>query len=198
VLVDSFADGIAATMAFSAFTINEGVCSTSYSELYLPTCPLLTFDLFLLHLLSITNLALLLVILSTALSPSYYLSNSSSLEANDNGVKVDPESTDAFVMWDFALDSPPHSPVGEPSSPLLSSASKSYGAVPATPKRNRAYSQPSPGHDTPSSASSVKRDKFAEGRLWSYIPLLLGSMGAGGASVLSLVKSKSKYSQSTI
>lgn len=191
------ADDAAATMAFSAFTIHEGVCSTSYSELYLPTCPLLTFDLFLLHLLSITNLALLLVILSTALSPNYYLSNSTSLEIDEEGGKADPESTDVFLMWDFVLDSPPQLPVEDQNSPLLPSSSKFYGAVPATPKRARAYSQPSPEQTTPRSSVPAKKDKFADGRLRSYVPLLLGSIGAGGASLLSLARSKSRYSQSS-
>ena len=190
-----FADDLAATMAYSAFTIHEGVCSTSYSKLYLPTCPLLTFDLFLLHLLSITNLALLLVILSTALSPNYYLIHSTSVDTEIEG-EAQAEPIDAFVMWDFVLESPPSTPPGEHRSPLLPTSSKSYGAVPATPKRILTYSQPSPEQGVPSHAtdSPARRDKFAEGRLRSYVALLLGSVGAGGASVLSLFQSKSQYS----
>jgi hypothetical protein len=185
-------------MAYSAFTINEGVCSTSYSKLYLPTCPLLTFDLCLLHLLSITNLALLLVILSTALSPNYYLLHSPSLDTETAAGETQTEAIDAFVMWDYVLESPSSIPPGEHSPPLLPSSSRSYGAVPATPKRTLTYPQQSLGEGTSNlPGGPSRRDKFAEGRLRSYVALLLGSIGAGGASVLSLVQSTNQYSQSS-
>jgi hypothetical protein len=118
-------------MAFSAFTLSKGVCSLTISKLYLPTCPLLTFDLALLHLLSTTTLALMLVILSTALSPSYYLSMSTDTKHT--------EDTDVFVMWDLALASPPSSPR---LSPVLISGG-SYGSIlPITPLRTT-YGKPS-------------------------------------------------------
>jgi hypothetical protein len=175
-------------MAYSAFTINEGVCSTSYSKLYLPTCPLLTFDLCLLHLLSITNLALLLVILSTALSPNYYLLHSPSLDTETAAGETQTEAIDAFVMWDYVLESPSSIPPGEHSPPLL----------PSSPKRTLTYPQQSLGEGTSNlPGGPSRRDKFAEGRLRSYVALLLGSIGAGGASVLSLVQSTNQYSQSS-
>lgn len=181
-------------MAFSASTLKAGICSTSFSELYLPTCPLLTFDLILLHLLSITTLSLLLVILSIALSPSYHLSLSS---LHVDG-KNDPESMDAFVMWDLALASPPSSPHLERGDPLSGAGSRSYGAVAAEPMMgNGSYPQPTQtGQAEP--LPIAKKDKFGEGRVWSYIPLLLCSIGAYVASIIAVVKTQSRYRKRTI
>ena len=180
-------------MAFSAFTLDKGVCSSTISSLYLPTCPLLTFDLALLHLLSTCNLTLLLVILSTALSPTYYLSLSSSLQPNDaRRIDLNPEATNAFIMWDLALASPPSSPHLRPATDSL--ATKSYGtSAPAQPLAASPYPQPGPSSSfnegaNPSTNSTPfrKRDKFAEGRMWSYVPLGICSLGVAGAAVSSL------------
>lgn len=192
-------DPPAATMAFSAFTLSEGVCSTSLSDTYLPNCPLLTLDMVLLHLLSITALALLLVILSTALSPHYFLAHSplASVEGGGTSAKGDPESTDAFVMWELALASPPASPriSGQPTA----TTSTTYGTVdtvlPNDPPVDR-YPQPgAPSTSTSPATSSKRKDKFAEGRVWSYIPLLLCSILASTACIMSFATSPSKYSE---
>ena len=186
-------------MAFSAFTVKRGVCSSTLSEIYLPTCPLLTFDLILLHLLSISTLALLLVILSTTLSPSYYMIHSPSMSQGDgpSSKLEDPESTDAFVMWEIALASP-SSPRLEPV--VSPSTAKSYGTYsPATPIHFETPSTSqfppaqlsySPTSSEPASTIPVKRDKFAAGRVWSYVPLMLCSIGAFAASTVTLVKTK--------
>jgi hypothetical protein len=153
---------------------------------------LLTFDLILLHLLSITSLSLLLVILSIALSPSYHLS----LSDIEGGSKSDPESMDAFVMWDLALASPPSSPRVEEQGPFSPTTPRSYGTVPPRPiMGSHSYSQPGPSSAPPASPPPTNRikDKFAEGRVWSYVPLLVCSVGAYGASIAALVKTQSRY-----
>ena len=176
----------AATMAFSAFTLEKGVCSMNVPDVLLPTCPLLTFDLALLHLLSSATLSLLLVILSATLSPSYYLAYSTSLDvAQGDGSKGDLTTSDVFVMWDMALASPPSTP-SRSTTPLP--ASTSYGTQsPTTPLAQRAYSQPATlqvPDDQPIMAPAPlrKRDKFAEGRVWNYVPLLLVALGAVGCA----------------
>ncbi len=176
-------------MAFSAFILKRGVCSNDIAfNSTVPKCPLLTFDLFLLHLLSTADLALLLVILSTALSPSYYISHSPSLLDRD-GLAKNPESTDAFIMWDLALASPPSSPRLDATP---SSSTKTYGtATPATPLTPAAHPQPSNPYadgESPSGDSlpPPRKDKFAEGRLWNYASLCSCSMGAIITTALSL------------
>ena len=155
-------------------------------DVLLPTCPLLTFDLALLHLLSSATLSLLLVILSATLSPSYYLAYSTSLDvAQGDGSKGDLTTSDVFVMWDMALASPPSTP-SRSTNPLP--ASTSYGTQsPSTPLAQRAYSQPATlqvPDDQPVMAPAPlrKRDKFAEGRVWNYVPLLLVALGAVGCA----------------
>jgi len=184
-------------MAFSAFTLHKGVCSTVVSDIFLPTCPLLTVDLALLHLLSTCNLALLLVILSTALSPLYYLSLSPSFPDTDAGgpAKVDPEAADAFVMWDLALASPPSSPRLD-----ATPSSRTYGtSVPATPITPASRASPSNPYQSPAKASSAsaegatpprRRDRFAEGRIWSYVPLAGCSLGVAGTAAFVLHEGK--------
>jgi hypothetical protein len=145
-------------MSFSVFTLGEGVCSktSSNQSIALPTCPLLTFDLALLHLLSTTTLALLLVTISNSLSPSY----ASSLSAIPN--KQDPEG--GLIMWELAVNSPPPSPTLRPSGSALASASgMRYGAI----------DEP---HTRTVDPSIVKKDKFIEGRVVSYGLLLLVSV----------------------
>ncbi|RXK40943.1 hypothetical protein M231_01791 [Tremella mesenterica] len=181
-----------ATMAFSAFTLEKGVCSFEISEVFLPNCPLLTFDLALLHLLSSTTLSLLLVILSTALSPNYYLQYSNMDPSEEIATKDVPES-DVFVMWEMALASPPQSPklgsakLKDPSTPAMSYGTQS----PTTPLAQRL---PQPTNPYSSSAESdingtsgeagvpKKRDKFAEGRVWNYVPLLFCSIVVVGCA----------------
>lgn len=177
----------AATMSFSAFTIHEGVCSTDLSDTYLPTCPILTFDLVLLHLLSIVTLCLLLSVLSTALSPGYYLAHSSAAAYGD-GAKDDPESADMLVMWDLALASPPSSPRVAPA--LLNPyASKSYGTtestVPVLGTQGDDPEFPAP--------ITTRRDKFAQGRLASYLAIFTCSLGVCGASITSILNSPGRY-----
>lgn len=158
----------AATMAFSSFTLGEGVCSSSERGVLLPTCPLLTFDLALLHLLSTATLALLLVILSNTLSPSYYATLSLTDSGSGKDLQGDAGPSSMLVMWELAVGSPPPSPRLQPSS---SAAPTGYGAI---------DSMPAPAVETPSSSSApptVKRDRFAEGRVISYALLLLVSLG---------------------
>lgn len=91
-------------MAFSAFTLQQGVCSPTLPEFLLPTCPILTFDLTLLHLLSTSTLALLLVIVSSTLSPSYF----ESLSLSEG--RVVGKGSRGYIMWEMALGSVPSSP----------------------------------------------------------------------------------------
>jgi hypothetical protein len=185
----------AATMAFSAFTLSKGVCSLTISKLYLPTCPLLTFDLALLHLLSTSTLTLVLVILSTTLSPNYHLS----LSPSADGGKVGPEERDVFVMWDLALASPPGSPRLGPvrTGGGLGGGGRSYGAI-----TNELAGVPGGVYPQPSNPYAIddivvtptttpkKRDKFAEGRLWIYIPLGMSSLAVLVAAAVVLGESQ--------
>ncbi|EIW71156.1 hypothetical protein TREMEDRAFT_67599 [Tremella mesenterica DSM 1558] len=174
-----------ATMAFSAFTLEKGVCSFEISEVFLPNCPLLTFDLALLHLLSSTTLSLLLVILSTALSPNYYLQYSN-MDPSEEIATKDVIESDVFVMWEMALASPPQSPklgsakLKDPSTPAMSYGTQS----PTTPLAQR-LPQPTNPY-SPSAESDInvpkKRDKFAEGRVWNYVPLLICSIVVVGCA----------------
>jgi hypothetical protein len=175
-------------MTYSYFTLVSSVCAEAVQQLFTPTCPVLTFDLALLHLLSTTTLALLLVILSTALSPNYFASMSPSYEAS----KDDQESM--FVMWELALASPP-------SSPRLGATRMDTGFTPIgygttgtpTTKKQAQLSDVENPYEAGQGASATtvdvmvrKRDKFADGRLWSYFPLLGCSLGVAisGAWVL--------------
>lgn len=168
---DTFA---AATMSFSAFTFGQGVCHlpSSSSEadtprnFILPTCPILTFDLALLHLLSTTTLSLLLVILSIALSPGYggTLSDIKGIDRSDNG-NGNGDEEGVLVMWDLAINSPPSSPrlVGR-EEPL------GYGAVEAGPG-------PGPSSTTTIFEAPTKVDRYASGRMITHGLLLLVSLG---------------------
>ncbi|WVQ83187.1 hypothetical protein IAT38_005326 [Cryptococcus sp. DSM 104549] len=198
-----------ATMAFSAFTLQQGVCSPTLPEFLLPTCPLLTFDLTLLHLLSTATLALLLVILSSTLDPNYFLSFSEDEDAEE--LEGSGGKSQGFVMWELALASAPSSPVLGPStapklraglSPTTPSTVRSYGTpLPATPLTGaNPYAQPGEGPTMPGTAEiglgseaahemkppPKRRDKFAEGRVWTYVPLGLCSLGVACASMLVL------------
>ncbi|ORY20907.1 hypothetical protein BCR39DRAFT_554474 [Naematelia encephala] len=164
-----------ATMSFSAFTLSQGVCSSVISEIFLPTCPLLTFDLSLLHLLSTSTLALLLVVLSTALSPSYYLDLSTAL--SDGAVAAKTASgSDVFVMWELALADAPMGGYDVSSSSAKGSGVKSYGTVEST--RIDVQSEDNgPSGPVENAVPVVRRDKFAEGRALSYFSLGLCSIG---------------------
>lgn len=138
-------------MSFSAFTIANGVCSANTTKSFsLPTCPLLTFDMALLHALSTSTLALLLVILSTALSPGYAASLSGIDE--EDGTRREGEG---LIMWELAINSPPPSPTLAPTS------RSGYGAVEEVTTRKI----PAP-----------KRDK-SRGGVITYAGLLLVSIG---------------------
>ena len=159
----------AATMSFSAFTLGEGVCSASASSSHpfeLPTCPLLTFDLALLHLLSTSTLALLLVILSTALSPGYAasLSNMDGKSREEGGL----------VMWELAVNSPPPSPL--PAILTLGGGS-GYGAIDEDEAMTRIVTPP------------IKRqDRFAKGGVVVYALLLLISVGVVISAIVLMTK----------
>jgi hypothetical protein len=152
-------------MSFSVFTLGEGVCSTSPLQITLPTCPLLTFDLALLHLLSTSTLALLLVILSISLSPGYAASLST-FQANKVVGRGDNDGDgdgDVLIMWELAVNSPPPSPRLAP----LVIGSSGYGAIDTA-----ASSSVSTHGDTP----IHRKDRFAQGRVISYVLLLLVSI----------------------
>lgn len=160
-------------MSFSAFTFGEGVCSVSSDsgadrDFQLPTCPILTFDLALLHLLSTATLALLLVILSTALSPAYHASLSEFEGVN----KSTREGNDVLFMWDLAINSFPPSPR------LVASSSREagYGAVDAV--------EAAPSDGTIVFEAPVKRDRYASGRVLTHGLLLLLSLGVVLAAAL--------------
>lgn len=181
-------------MSFSSFTLGEGVCSSSSKGVLLPTCPLLTFDLALLHLLSTATLALLLVILSNTLSPSYYTSISNLIDDEENedrtsdgdrggGMKNGRGSV--LVMWELAINSPPPSPRLDPASHLSgTSRSTGYGATETSTSIN--HSVPVTVRD--STPGIVKRDRFSEGRVICYSLLLLVSLGVvvGAALLMSM------------
>ncbi|WVQ98168.1 hypothetical protein IAU59_005290 [Kwoniella sp. CBS 9459] len=202
-----------ATMSFSLFTLNQSTCQPAFPDHMLPSCPLLTFDLTLLHLLSITSFIQLLMILSSILSAFTGLSKSGDIGAGAGG--------EGFVMWELALASPSASPMLKPqrslspsdgaaaaaagpsSDPSISTHVRSYGATSTQPPPISVPSfslsqEPSmPGtHCSESSAesspsrggSSSKKDKFAIGRLRTYIPLSIASLSVGcGAIAANLI-----------
>ena len=159
-------------MAFSAFILRRGMCTFKISDITLPTCPLLTFDLALLHFLSVACLALMLVILSTVLAPTYHLSLSPSAGPEE---LQDPEATGMFVMWDLALASPP-------SSPRIKPVASTYGSTQAAQEPTNPYAE--------SNGVAKRRDKFAEGRVMSYLPLAIGSLGVVLATIWVMIETK--------
>ena len=184
-------------MSFSSFTLGEGVCSSSSKGVLLPTCPLLTFDLALLHLLSTATLALLLVILSNTLSPNYYtsISNLADEEDDEEGTSISAGDRgrgrgggvkngrgSVLVMWELAINSPPSSPRLDPTSSLSGpSRPNGYGATETT--TNASHSGPATVRDDTSVIR--KRDRFSEGRIIWYSLLLLVSLGVVvGAALL--------------
>lgn len=184
-------------MAFSAFTLQQGVCSPTLPEFLLPTCPLLTFDLTLLHLLSTSTLALLLVIISSTLSPSYFESLSLS-----EGQAVGKGSR-GYIMWEMALGSVPNSPtrVNQSLPPDIGQTTPeslvSYGTLSPTTPRNSTWSyaqgmadaeptMPSSSASEPWQSPPKKKDRYAEGRVWTYLPLFLCSLGVACASMIGL------------
>ncbi|KAL1407264.1 hypothetical protein Q8F55_006682 [Vanrija albida] len=148
-----------ATMAFSAAIVDNGVCARSLSSVRLPSCPLLTFDLTILHLLSVSSLALVLVILSAVVRPGYEMSHS--LLSDSESDTSSPGKSGGLVLWDMAL-----APIPEPAGPSSAPSTSTYGAVRAAEEQPPDFSPPHP-----------PRDKFAEGRLWSYAPLVACSVG---------------------
>ena len=91
-------------------------------------------------------------------------------------------------MWDLALASPPSSPRLDPTS----GPSTSYGTTEPVPKlshtaepaTNPYAPDAGPSFEFAPSSTPRKRDKFAEGRVWSYTPLATWSAGAIIASGL--------------
>jgi len=181
-------------MSFSAFTFGEGVCSVSIStdpdasphrDFQLPTCPILTFDLALLHLLSTATLALLLVILSTALSPAYQASQS---DIEGVGLKASREEDDVLIMWDLAINSPPPSPRLEPAL-MGGERGRSYGAVEV-----EVEAEAGPSGGTAVFEAPVKKDRYETGRVLTHGLLLLVSLGVVLASALLVAQGQNSES----
>nr|XP_019047028.1 hypothetical protein I302_03635 [Kwoniella bestiolae CBS 10118]OCF25958.1 hypothetical protein I302_03635 [Kwoniella bestiolae CBS 10118] len=174
------------TMSFTLFTIDSSLCQYTLHYLDdLPTCPILSFDLTLLHLLSILTFGQVLNYFSIALS-----SESESDNKDDN---------DRFVMWELAINSPPHSPVLQPrtlrnapsgAESRIRGAGSGYGATSTSDTNAAVQVQTRQEADTDQVSTSEidirdeeertdrpqKRDKFSKGRLWTYIPLNLCSL----------------------
>lgn len=156
---------LAATMAFSASTISKTIC-IDHSPTSVPQCSGLTFDLILLHGLSLAAFAYLVVVLSTALSPGYLTSHSTSLEgvdaADSNGVGGEVGSV--FVMWDLAIGDSPKTNAGDVESDIR----EGYGtASRAIPDVERTVVEQDQVQST---------DRFAKGRVGMYSALLSTSL----------------------
>lgn len=184
-------------MAFSAFTLQQGVCSPTLPEFLLPTCPLLTFDLTLLHLLSTSTLALLLVIVSSTLSSNYF-ETLSLFEGQTVG-----KGSRGYIMWEMALGSVPSSPTGanHPLPPDIEQIPPeswvSYGTLsPTTPHQatgpnaqgmtDAEPTMPPSSSSEPWQSPPKKTDRYAEGRVGTYLPLFLCSLGVACASMIGL------------
>ncbi|WVR04728.1 hypothetical protein IAU60_001739 [Kwoniella sp. DSM 27419] len=160
-----------ATMSFSIYTLNESTCQPSRSETMLPSCSLVSFDLTLLHILSISTFIQLLMILSSMLSAVR-------LGAKDGNK----DGGEGFVMWELALASPPHSPrLGPSAMPAvdgLSANFATYGAtsISAVPAQLAASNGQSEQSLAATDSGSKRRDKFAVGRRRTYVPLAFGSL----------------------
>ncbi|KAE8540428.1 hypothetical protein D1P53_003374 [Cryptococcus gattii VGV] len=192
-----------ATMAFSAFTLQQGVCSPTLPEFLLPTCPLLTFDLTLLHLLSTSTLALLLVIVSSTLSSNYFESLSL-FEGQTVG-----KGSRGYIMWEMALGSVPSSPAGA-SHPLPLDIEQippenwvSYGTLSPTTPHQATWpnaqgmtepTMPPSSSSEPWQSPPKKKDRYAEGRVGTYLPLFLCSLGVACASMIGLGIGESNFS----
>nr|XP_019008357.1 uncharacterized protein I206_06916 [Kwoniella pini CBS 10737]OCF47138.1 hypothetical protein I206_06916 [Kwoniella pini CBS 10737] len=182
-----------ATMSFTLYTIDSSLCqySTTDFEFDLPTCPILTFDLTFLHILSTITFCQVLNYLSIALT-----SHEDEDKINKNG-----SSGDGFIMWELAINSNPSSPTLQPRTlrrhdvEPLSSSSMGYGSTATTSTANPAIIQveehipesdlSSSSHDENESLVQA-RDKFSRGRLWTYIPLNLCSLLVACASFASI------------
>lgn len=161
-------------MAFSASTISKTICHISNTDLT-PPCSVLTFDLVLLHLLSVACFAYLVVVLSTALSPGYFTSHSPSLDglAGSKSQDLDGERGDVFVMWDLAL--------GDPSTPenLADSDRANSDSGPSYGSAVRQQSNMiTPGDPSTASATVDAVDRFARDRVAFYVPLLASSLAS--------------------
>ncbi|WWD07529.1 hypothetical protein V865_005630 [Kwoniella europaea PYCC6329] len=167
------------TMSFTLFTVDSSLCQYTLSHLdNLPTCPILSFDSTLLHLLSILTFGQVLNYLSIALRS----------ESDSDSSKGD---NDRFVMWELAINSPPNSPGLRPrtlrnthgqttfgSGGGYGSTSTSAAAV-TMERENDSTSEidiiPQEPNVTPIDKQK-RKDKFSKGRLWTYIPLNLCSL----------------------
>lgn len=173
------------TMAFSQFTIDQGVCFNPKNlpkagggseSLRLPACPILTFDMALLHLLSTATLALLLVILSTVLAPGYDLSHSmhhdpaagSPRDSYDMGMGKG--GSGGLVLWDLAMAPVDAGDGGERERLHV----ERYGAT----EGDEVGGSGSSGAAESARVPAVPvYDKFAKGRVSSYSVLLACSLG---------------------
>ncbi|KAL7420060.1 hypothetical protein Q5752_005025 [Cryptotrichosporon argae] len=168
----------AATLAFSAFTLELGVCNRALSDVFLPTCPLLTLDMALLHLLGVSSLALVLAVFSAALHSDHPSRLSLLSPAADRGARG-AGSDDVLIMWDMAVASAPSSPVADRGKGFAS-----YGATESTEHAARGP-RGADGQEQAQrpAAAMVTRDKFAAGRTVVYSALGACSVVVLGAGV---------------
>lgn len=163
-------------MAFSASTISKTIC-LQHSNTGMPKCSVLTSDLLLLHGLSLASFAYLLTVLSTALSPGYLASHSPSLSDLDgmNSDGVGGEAGGIFLMWDLALGgSPKVSPADFPDG-YQARGETVYGTAPPAVAASRVTSTTTePSSETVN--GNRKPDRFANGRVGMYVPLLFTSL----------------------
>ncbi|WWC86781.1 uncharacterized protein L201_001660 [Kwoniella dendrophila CBS 6074] len=194
-----------ATMSFTLYTLDLSLCQYTPSIDNLPTCPILSFDLSFLHILSVLSFGQLLNHLSIALSSSG--EEEQNLFNNKDG---------SFVMWELAINSNPPSPILSPISrrtlrnfrsqytiksqnnqdqdvPSLSpNTMGGYGSTSFTTIINNQPAIMSIQDDDndnsimPESPVKKVEDKFSQGRLWTYIPLNLCSLAVVCASFASI------------
>nr|XP_018265342.1 uncharacterized protein I303_01707 [Kwoniella dejecticola CBS 10117]OBR87500.1 hypothetical protein I303_01707 [Kwoniella dejecticola CBS 10117] len=187
-------------MAFTLYTIDSSLCqyTTTDFEFDLPTCPILTFDLTFLHILSTITFGQVLNYLSVALASS---EDDNKISKNGTG--------DGFIMWELAIGSNPPSPTLQPRrlrrndvEPIPSS-SMGYGSLAQTQTQTQTtapahstsivdvegtseFDAESSEGDNEISESARTQDKFSQGRLWTYIPLNFCSLLVACASFASI------------
>jgi hypothetical protein len=154
--------------------------------------------MFLLHSLSLASFAYLVIVLSTALSPGYFASHSTSLDGLDamGGEGVGGEEGSVFVMWDLALGDSPKGLQAE--LPGETSRPSGYETAYGTAGPSVAGGSAAVEVEAAVPADNAGRaDRFASGRVGLYVPLLVASVGA--IASLSVVTLKGSFiSASTI
>ncbi|WRT64639.1 uncharacterized protein IL334_001573 [Kwoniella shivajii] len=191
-----------ATMSFTLYTIDQSLCQFTPLPNDLPTCPILTFDLTFLHILSIVTFGQVMNYLSIAISTD---NTKASKKNNTSGDTEDGEGErDGFIMWELAINSNPPSPVMIPISDLPNTQqqpSSSLGGYGSTSSTNVPTSSERLHQQEISSSESITTpittlnttirirkpgDKFSSGRLSTYIPLNLCSLGVVCTSFASI------------